>query len=121
MAYDQIEDLRIVRLAEEIADRVWDIVIIWPYFAKDTIGKQLVKAVDSIGANISEGYGRHHKNDIIRFLFFSRGSLQETKFWMRRAIKRNLISQTLFNEFLANLNVLARQLNAFISAKQKLS
>lgn len=121
MGYDQLEDLRIVKLAEEIADRIWEVVIKWPYFAKDTVGKQLVRAVDSVGANISEGYGRHHKNDIIRFLFFSRGSLQETKFWLRRSIKRNLISQTLFNEFLANLNVLARQLNAFINAKRKLN
>lgn len=120
MKYDQIEDLRIIKLAEEVADEVWGIVIRWPYFARDTVGKQLVRAVDSIGANISEGYGRHHKNDNLRFLFIARGSLQETKYWLRRATKRELISQALFNELLANLNVLARQLNAFISAKRKL-
>ena len=58
MAYDQIEDLRILKLAENIADKIWNTSIKWPFFAKDTVGKQIVRAADSIGANISEGYGR---------------------------------------------------------------
>jgi four helix bundle protein len=118
--YDQIEDLRIVKLAEEISDKIWDIAIKWPYFAKDTVGKQLVRSADSIGANISEGYGRHHKNDVIRFLYLSRGSLQETKFWIRRAGSRKLLSEDTAKRLLDDLNNLAPQLNAFISAKQKL-
>ncbi len=118
MGYDQLEDLRIVKLAEELEDRIWDIVMKWPYFAKDTLGKQVVRSADSIGANISEGYGWHHKNDIIRFLFYARGSLQETKFWLRRAVKRNLITLEVFAEFKKGLDALAPQLNAFIRAKR---
>ena len=45
------ENLRIYLLAEEIADHIWEIVFKWAYFAKDTIGKQLVNSADSIGAN----------------------------------------------------------------------
>ena len=120
MAYDQIEDLRIVKLAEDLADKVWDIATKWPYFAKDTIGKQLVRAVDSIGANIAEGYGRHHTNDIIRFLFIARGSLQESKYWLRRAFVRKLIFGDKYQEIITCLNNLAPQLNSFISAKKKL-
>jgi len=120
MAYDQIEDLRIVKLAEEIADRIWDMAVKWAYFEKDTLGKQLVRAVDSIGANISEGYGRHHKNDIVRFLFISRGSLQETKYWLKRAFVRKLIREDEYKQLSINLNNLAPQLNAFINAKLRL-
>ena len=120
MSYDQIEDLRIVKLAEEISDKLWDIVLKWSYFEKDTVGKQLVRAADSIGANISEGYGRHHKNDIVRFLFISRGSLQETKYWLKRAFIRKLIQPLDFEHLLFSLNNLAPQLNAFISAKKGL-
>ena len=120
MAYDQIEDLRIIKLAEALADKVWDISTKWPYFAKDTVGKQLVRAADSIGANIAEGYGRHHTNDIIRFLFIARGSLQETKYWLRRAFIRGLIIETKYHEIVSCLNNLAPQLNSFISAKRKL-
>lgn len=119
MAYDQIDDLRILQLAEAIADKIWALPIRWTFFAKDTVGKQIVRAADSIGANISEGYGRHHPNDIIRFLFFSRGSLQETKYWLKRAFSRNLIQEIEFNELITGLNNLAPQLNSYISSKRK--
>lgn len=45
------ENLRVYRLAEEIADLAWEVVIKWDYFPRDTIGKQLVNSADSIGAN----------------------------------------------------------------------
>ena len=45
------ENLRVYNLSEEISDLVWDIVIKWEKFARDTIGKQLVNAADSVGAN----------------------------------------------------------------------
>lgn len=32
----------------EIGDRVWEIVNKWDYFNKDTLGKQFVKAADSV-------------------------------------------------------------------------
>jgi len=52
------EDLEVYQLAEELGDQVWDIVIVWPTFAKNSLGYQLVKAADSIGANLAEGFGR---------------------------------------------------------------
>lgn len=61
MGFQEVEDLRILKEAEDIADQIWDQIIEWDYFAKDTVGKQLVKAADSIGANIVEGQGRFHK------------------------------------------------------------
>ena len=58
MARTAFENLRVYRLAEELADRIWDIVSGWDSFAKATVGEQLVTAADSIGANIAEGSGR---------------------------------------------------------------
>ena len=52
------EELDVYRLSEDLADRVWDLVIPWDIFAKDTVGKQVVRSADSIGANIAEGCGR---------------------------------------------------------------
>ena len=118
MGYDQVEDLRIFKLAEEIADTIWETAIKWSYFEKDSIGKQIVKSADSIGANIAEGYGRHHLNDNIRFLFIARGSLQETKYWLQRAVKRNLIKQDIADGLISEVNNLGPQLNAFIRGKR---
>lgn len=53
----KIEDLEVYNEANELADKIWGIVSNWDFFAKDTIGKQIVKSADSIAANISEGCG----------------------------------------------------------------
>src|ERR1700694_10829 len=92
MARTNFESLRVYHLSEHLSDKIWDIALEWNTFAKDTIGKQLVKAVDSIGANIAEGTGRGTYVDNRRFVRIARGSLNETKHWLRRAYKRRLLS-----------------------------
>jgi four helix bundle protein len=79
MARAYFEELRVYRQAEELADLVWDMVRRWPVFARDTVGIQLVKAADSIGANIAEGTGRGTFVDNRRFAQIGRGSLYETQ------------------------------------------
>jgi four helix bundle protein len=81
MARTQFEDLQVYRLAEQLADAIWSIVDGWSYFAKNTVGRQLVRAADSIGANIAEGVGRGAFQDNRRFVKIGRGSLNETKHW----------------------------------------
>jgi four helix bundle protein len=116
MTFLRFEDLRVFKLAERLSDDIWKIVGAWNYFEKDTVGKQLVRAADSIGANIAEGSGRGYPNDNKRFVRIARGSLNETKFWLRRASKRGLLDMTQ-NECLAKtLDELAPTLNAFLSS-----
>jgi four helix bundle protein len=71
---------------------VWDIVIRWKSFSKNTVGIQLVDASDSVGSNIAEGYGRESYADRARFAKISRGSLFETKHWLNKSFRRKLIS-----------------------------
>ena len=66
-------------------DEIWEIVKNWEYFAKDTLGKQIVRSADSIGANIAEGNGRYNSKDNQRFVKIARGSLYETIHWLRLA------------------------------------
>ena len=51
MAKTGFENLRVYQLAEEITDRVWEVVLEWDSFPQSTIGRQLVNSTDSIGAN----------------------------------------------------------------------
>jgi four helix bundle protein len=51
----ELDELRVYQLAMDVGERVWEAVDGWSYFAKDTVGKQLVKAADSVAANLSEG------------------------------------------------------------------
>ena len=110
------EKLRVYQLAEALSDSVWEIVIKWNYFAKNTIGKQLVNAADSIGANIAEGTGRGSYADNRRFARIARGSLFEVKHWLKRAYTRKLLSE---NELAPLRNVvdeLIPKLSAYINS-----
>jgi len=100
----------------EIADKIWSIVIEWDYFAKDTIGKQLVRAVDSVAANLSEGFGRYHFREKINFSYYSRGSLFETKTWLKKAVNRNLITKPEFDLFDKQIEDIGIRLNNYIKS-----
>jgi four helix bundle protein len=110
----KLEELRIYQTSMLIGERVWEIVEPWSFFAKDTVGKQWVRAVDSIAANISEGYGRYHFKENRNFLFYARGSLHETATWLQKAHKRSLLSESAYQELRTELENLAPQLNGYI-------
>lgn len=121
MAKTNFESLRVYRLSERLADEVWAIVLTWNVFARDTIGKQLVKSADSIGANIAEGTGRGTFVDNRRFVRMARGSLNETKHWLRRAYKRNLLKQKETNSLKVIIDELSPKLNAYLKSIGKMS
>lgn len=116
MAKTNFENLQVYQLAEKLSDAVWPIVINWSAFAKDTIGKQLVLGADSIGANIAEGAGRGAFQDNRRFVRIARGSLHETKHWLRRAYRRGLLKQHEIDGLRAILDELAPRLNAYLKS-----
>jgi four helix bundle protein len=116
MARSNFENLHVYRLSEEIADAIWDIATEWQPFARDTVGKQLVRAADSIGSNIAEGDGRGTYQDHRRFVRISRGSLNETKHWLRRAYKRNLLSPQQIELLKPLLDELSPRLNAYLNS-----
>jgi four helix bundle protein len=114
------ENLRVYQLSEILADEVWTIVTNWKYFEKDTVGKQLVKSADSIGANISEGAGRGSFQDNRRFVKIARGSLYETQHWLRRAYKRDLLKDKEVNRIKPIVDELAPKLNAYLKSIGKM-
>jgi len=105
-----IENLKVYQLAMLLAEKVWAIVVKWDAFAKYSIGKQFTEAADSVGANISEGFGRFHYKDSKKFLYYSRGSLFETRTWTVKAHNRQLISDDEFNELITDIRDLGIKL-----------
>lgn len=112
----ELEDLKILQNADKIADAVWKSVVQWEEFAKDVVGKQMARATDSIGANIAESYGRFNYGEKLQFLYYSRGSLFETKFWLNRALARELMQAEEVKAYAARLSDVARQLNTFANS-----
>ena len=110
------ENLDVYKLSERLADPVWDVVHSWKALARDTVGKQLIRAADSVGANIAEGSGRGTYQDNCRFCDMARGSLYETRHWLRRAYRRQLLPQRVVDRLRALLDELGPRLNAYRNA-----
>ena len=108
-----LEDLRILQDAEMVADGIWREVAMWKNFERDVVGGQLVRAADSIGANIAESFGRFHYGEKLTFLYYARGSLFETKYWLNRTRERKLLALEQVATYADQLTGLARQLNRF--------
>lgn len=115
----KFKDLEVYILSMNISDRIWNLIIKQDYFAKDTVGKQWVRAADSVSANISEGFGRNTFKDQ-RSYYYSRGSLCESKTWLEKAKQRNLIDEETYKLLLNDFNILGIKLNNFINSVTKL-
>lgn len=114
MVRTNFENLRVYQISEQLADEIWSIVAGWDNFAKDTVGKQIVRSADSIGANIAEGEGRGSYQDNRRFIRVARGSLQETQHWLRRAFKRKLLTEQQIENLKPLIDKLSPTLNAYL-------
>ena len=114
MERTNFENLHIYKLSETLSDQLWRIVVRWDVLARDTVGKQLVRAGDSIGANIAEGSGRGTDPEIRRFLRIARGSLYETQHWLRRAYRRRLLDEKQIADLSPLVKELTPKLNAYL-------
>jgi len=113
--YLTIEKLSSYQLAFTFSNEVWKKVVMWDYFSKDTVGKQFVKAADSISANIAEGFGRYSKKDKVRFYRISMGSLEETEDWIRKSSVRELITKELSSAYLDSVQQLRKEIYNLIN------
>ena len=118
MQETNFERLKVYQLAEQLADKAWHYVSGWEPFARNTVGSQLVRAADSVGANLAEGLGRGSVQDNRRFARIARGSLYEVKHWLNRVRVRTLVNeddlvllQNLTQELLPRVNAYIGSLN----------
>lgn len=110
----KLEDISAYRIASELSDYVWEIVLKWDWLAKRTLGSQFINSTDFISGNIAEGYGRYHKKDKIKFFYNSRASVFESAHWCKRAFKRKLISNKENEHILTRLRKLPKEINTLI-------
>lgn len=120
--YLSLNDIHSYKIAFHLSNKVWNEVLQWDYLAKDTVGKQLVRSVDSISANIAEGFGRYSKKDRIKFYRYSLGSTWESLDWVEKAKIRNLLSYEIYDLFHTSLKSLPKEINHLIRfTNQKLT
>lgn len=111
----KLTDLEIYQLAMKLGEKIWHSVNSWDYFIKDSLGKQFIRACDSIALNIAEGFGRFSYNETKQFSYYARGSLFETQTCIQKAYNRNLIDEVKYRELLDDVKNLGVKLNNYIT------
>jgi four helix bundle protein len=109
--FKDLTDMDVFIRAENLSNLIWDIVKQWSFFEKDTVGKQLVRAADSISANLAESHGRYHFKDKQNFIYYSRGSLEETRSWLRKSNQRKLINNQQNEQLCAIIDTIRPKFN----------
>lgn len=108
----KLEDFFLYTISVEVADDCWKIYNNMDWRAKKIIGDQFIRSIDSIAANIAEGFGRYYYLDKARFYYNARGSLLESKYWTNQITKRYSIDTKLI---VSRLSLIHIQINKTIN------
>ena len=111
MNYLKLNDIGCYKRSLSLSNYVWDIVVGWEWFAKKTVGSQFVEAIDSISANIAEGFGRYGKKDKIKFYYYSFGSVKESLDWNEKSKFRKLLTLEQYGKIFNELQLLPKENN----------
>ena len=114
MKYLELNDIDCYKRALFLSNYVWQIVLQWDWFLKRTVGVQFVTAIDSISANIAEGFGRYGKKDKVKFYRYSFGSVKESCDWNEKAKQRKLLKTEEYQHILNELQILPKEINQLI-------
>lgn len=117
--YLRLEDITAYKIAVELSNIVYSLIYQWPWFDKRTLGIQYINAIDSIGGNIAEGFGRFHKKDKIKFYYNSRASVFESAHWTKQAGTRKLLNKNDLENTLSLLRKLPKEINNLIGLTDK--
>ncbi len=109
-----LTDLDVFKLSMDLADTIYSMSLNWQKIDINTIGYQIIRSADSIAANIAEGYGRYYFKDNIRFCYYARGSLLETKTWLMKLNRRNIIDSDNFQRLNKSTEEIHVKLNSYI-------
>ena len=112
--FKKLNDFSAYQIAFHLSNYTWDKIQKFDYFAKDTAEKQFVDSIDSISANIAEGFGRYNRRDQIKFYRYSRGSVMKELDWNEKAKRRGLIPTDQYDYFIKELQKLPREFNELI-------
>jgi len=112
----ELGKLEVYKLSLKLSDKIWQIYMDLSNDLKYNIGSQVIRSIDSIGANIAEGYGRFHYKDSVKFYYNARGSLWESKHWIHLLYKRSLIEKNEYDHIIKSLEILGKRLNGFIKS-----
>lgn len=116
MSIQGLKRLEVWRKAKDFAVKVYrEVLPLLPSEEKWGLNQQIRRAVQSIPANIAEGYGRYYYQDNIRFYYIARGSLGETLSHLVLAYELAYLPEMLYDQLAKDGEALTRLINGYIS------
>ena len=116
-SYIPLNNLEVYKLARELSRKGWEVYKNMDWQIKKIMGDQFISSLDSIGANIAEGYGRYHYLDQIKFYYNARGSLREGReHWLELLMERKITDEKTYQETKKISQDLSVRLNNFIAS-----
>lgn len=110
-----LESLEIWQKSLDYAVDVCQSVIpLFPPEEKWALSSQLRRSVQSIPANIAEGYGRYNYQESIHYCYIARGSMAETKTHLVMAYRLGYIDEAQSQNYHNRLVELGKMLHGFI-------
>ncbi|ODU52298.1 hypothetical protein ABT09_02830 [bacterium SCN 57-13] len=97
MSHQPMEETDLFRVFNDLAKEAWDLTLAWPALAQDILGKQFVRAIDSVGANLVGGDGRYSDAEALHFFEFARGSAREADQMLKRIESGQKMLNSLIN------------------------
>ncbi|MFT3891659.1 MAG: four helix bundle protein [Anaerolineales bacterium] len=111
-----LETLEAWKRAKDFAVKVCkEILPLLPTDEKWSLSQQLRRAVQSVPANIAEGYGRFYYQETIRFCYIARCSLTETYTHLTIASELGYIPQNVYSDLRKQAEELIRIINGYIA------
>lgn len=115
MSVKSLETLEVWKKAKDFSLCVYrEAIPFLPSEEKWNLNQQLRRSSSSVPANIAEGYGRFYYQEIIRFCYTARGSLEETLSHLVLCSELNYISKELFDSLEQDGEKLTQLINGYI-------
>ena len=103
------QDLEVYQRASALFPQVYKLVRLWSVADQRELGSQIIRAANSIHANIAEGYSKT-PNDFKRYLGTAIGSCDELVSHFKDACNVGLFKQEDYNKLIEEYTVVGKQL-----------
>ena len=116
------EKLTVFEKAHKLVLNVYKVTENYPSNEKYRLVDQMVRAAYSIPSNIVEGNSKNTTKDYLNFLYMSRGSVHELKYFLLLSKDLSYIDQKTHQSLSLECDTIAKMLNGLInSLKEKIA
>jgi four helix bundle protein len=112
-------DLKVWKKSHNLVKDIYKLTSEFPEKEKYGLISQLNRATISIPTNIVEGFSRDTTKEYIKFLYNSRGSLEEVRYLLLLSKEFNFCSNKDYNKLESDCSEVSKMLNSLISSLKK--